>query len=569
MARSSTRLLAGVLLWTALAASLPASAQDSPAVSPDPELAIPTVTAVRDPLAALSSVRESIRDVDSQIESLSASLARANPGERETVEAELKALNARRDSLRKDFESIAIGVDPGEYEEAPATTFVLKDEMDELLRPIINELKSLTEGPREIERLRVELGVWQRRRATASGALAHLDSLPEADEAGLADALAATRRSWEEKRTQAENRIQTLSYQFEIAEKDRPSFYETLRDGSRAFFRTRGLNFLLCIAVFFGTFFGLRYLHRHLHTRASWMRRSTRPFYVRLIDVGLDLFSFIGAIAATLFTLYATGDWVLMGVAIILLIGLALAARNGLPKFYDDAKLLLNIGEIREGERIVFDGIPWRIDSLSFFTVLKNDHLRGGRLRLPVRRLAGLHSRAVAENELWFPTEEGDWIDLPDIGHARVVSQTPEWVHLVRLGGARITFPTIDFLETGATNLAHGFRLNSTIGIDYRHLAKATSEIPATLEAHLIGELNTFLGEKGRLVSLKVEFASAGQSSLNLEIIADFDGAAASRYAQLRRSLQRFAVECCHLHRWEIPFPQIVVHGPPPPTAST
>jgi hypothetical protein len=96
-----------------------------------------------------------------------------------------------------------------------------------------------------------------------------------------------------------------------------------------------------------------------------------------------------------------------------------------LPKFYDDAKLLLNIGEIREGERIVFDGIPWRIDSLSFFTVLKNDHLRGGRLRLPVRRLAGLHSRAVAENELWFPTEEGDWIDLPDLGHARVVSQTP------------------------------------------------------------------------------------------------------------------------------------------------
>lgn len=537
-------------------------------MAPAPAPTVPPETPLRDPLAALSSVQESLRVVDSQIESLSASLARANPGDRETVEAELRNLTDRRDSLRKDFESIAIGVDPGEYEEAPATTFVLKDEMDELLRPIVNELKSLTEGPRELERLRVELGLWQRRSATASRALAHLDSLPEPDDASLAEALAATRRSWEEKRTQAENRVQTLSYQFEIADKERPSFYETLRDGSQAFFRTRGLNFLLCIAVFFGTFFGLRFLHRHLQTRAPWMRRTTRPFYVRLIDVGLDLFSFIGAIAATFFTLYATGDWVLMGVAIILLIGLALAARNGLPKFYVDAKLLLNIGEIREGERIVFDGVPWRIDSLSFFTILKNERLRGGMLRLPVRRLAGLHSRSLAENELWFPTEEGDWIDLPGTGHARVVSQTPEWVHLVRLGGARITLPTVDFLAAGATNLTHGFRLNSTIGIDYRHLAKATSEIPATLEAHLASELNAFFGEKGRLVSLKVEFASAGPSSLNLEIIADFDGAAASRYTQLRRTLQRFAVECCHLHHWEIPFPQIVVHGAPPPAAS-
>lgn len=569
MARSSNRLLAGALLWIAFGTSHPASAQEPPAAAPAPAPEIPSETTVRDPLAALSSVRESLRVLDAQIESLSSSLDRANPGERETIEAELKSLTARRDSLRKDFESIAIGVDPGEYEEAPATTFVLKDEMDEVLRPIINELKSLTEGPREIERLRVELGLWQRRSATASGALAHLDSLPEPDDASLGEALAATRRSWEEKLTQAENRIQTLSYQFELAQKDRPSFYETLRDGSRAFFRTRGLNFLLCIAVFFGTFFGLRFLHRHLQTRAPWMRRATRPFYVRLIDVGLDLFSFIGAIAATLFTLYATGDWVLMGVAIILLIGLALAARNGLPKFYDDAKLLLNIGEIREGERIVFDGIPWQIDSLSFFTVLKNERLRGGRLRLPVRRLAGLHSRSLAENELWFPTEEGDWIDLPGTGHARVVSQTPEWIHLVRLGGARITLPTVDFLAAGATNLTHGFRLNSTLGIDFRHLAKATSEIPATLEAHLIGELNAFLGEKGRLVSLKVEFATAGPSSLYLEIIADFDGAAASHYAQLRRTLQRFAVECCHLHRWELPLPQIVVHGAPPPSAST
>lgn len=560
MARFSPRLLASLWLGTSFAASVPLSAQDTPPPAVTTTPSTTEETPGRDPLDALSSIQESIRVVDAQIETLAATLAEKSIAERDLVEAELKSLTARRTSLRTDFESIATGVDPGDYEDAPASSFVVKDELEALLRPIIDELKKLTERPREIEQFRNQLALWQRRRDTASEALANLDSLPATSDTGLAGAIAATRTSWDEKRGLAENRIQALSYQLEQAEKNRPSFYETLRDGTRDFFRTRGLNFLLCLTVFFGTFFGLRYLHRRLHTRASWMRRSTRPFYVRLIDVGLDLFSLVGAIAAAMITLYATGDWVLMGVAIIIILGLVLAARNGLPKFYDDAKLLLNIGEIREGERIVFDGIPWRIESLSFFTMLKNERLRGGMLRLPVRRLAGLHSRAIAENELWFPTEEGDWIDLPGTGHARVVSQTPEWVHLVRLGGARITFPTKDFLEAGALNLAHGFRVSSTLGIDYRHLAEATSKIPATIEAHLSSKIGAFIGEKGRLVSLKVEFAAAGDSSLDFEIIADFDGAAASRYAQLRRALQRFAVECCHEHGWEIPFPQIVVH---------
>ena len=560
MARLFPRLPALLLI----AAFPPAPAAFTQDTTPPPPAAVAEGSASPDPLAALASVRESILVVEAQIAAVSEALGSANAAGKETLEADLKALVARREALRGDFQSIATGVDPADYEDAPAARFVLKDEVDELLRPIINELKGLTEKPREIEQLRGELALWQRRLGTAGSALAHLEALPPVTDAPLADALAGTRSDWQEKRTLAANRIQALAYQLEQAERDRPSFYETLRDGSRAFFRTRGLNLLLCIAVFFATFFGLRYLHRHLQNRAPWMRRSTRPFYVRLIDVGLDLFSLIGAIAATLVALYATGDWVLMGVAIIVLIGLAFAARTGLPKIYGDAKLLLNLGEIREGERLVFDGIPWRIDSLSFFTVLKNEQLRGGLLRLPVRRLAGLHSRPLAEGELWFPSAEGDWIDLPGTGHARVVAQTPEWVHLIRLGGARITLPAADFLAAGATNLSYGFRIGTTLGIAYRHLADATSTIPATLETHLVRGMTTFLGDKGRLVSLKVEFSAAAASSLDLEIIADFDGACAPRYSQLRRALQRFAVDCCHEQGWEIPFPQIVVHGPVP-----
>lgn len=568
MACSSPRLLASFMLGALLAFSAGLRAQEPPPNLPDPPVQTTRESAPRDPLGALASLKDAIQLVDSQIDALTAQLGNISAAEREVIEGELKALTSRRGALRADFESIATGVDPGEYEEAPTTGFVLKDEIDGLLQPIVDELKKLTERPREIEQYRSQLAVWERREATASRALANLDALPATTDGGLSDAISAVRVAWAEKDQLATSRIEALSYQLALAESEQPSFYETVRDGTRDFFRTRGLNLLLCIAVFLGTFLGLRFLHRHLQRRASWMRRSTRPFYVRLIDVGLDLFSLLGAIAATLITLYATGDWVLMGLAIIVLIGLILAARTGLPKIYDDAKLILNIGEVREGERIVFDGIPWRIDSLSFYTILKNDRLRGGVLRLPVRRLAGMYSRPAADHEWWFPTEEGDWIHHPELGHGRVATQTPEWVHLVKLGGARITLPTPEFLESGATNLSHGFRLTTILGVDYRHIAEATTSIPAALEAHLSSAIRDLLGEKGKLSCLRVEFAQAAASSLDLEIIADFDGDAAPRYSQLKRALQRHAVECCHQHDWWIPFPQIVVHEAAPASAS-
>jgi len=549
--------LAGCLSVLILGPALPSFAQEQPppARASSPE----SVGTDPDPVSALSGIHQSLRSVEARIGEIEAAIV-ARPADRATLGAELELLASRRDALKTDFESIATGIDPGDYDRDLEPDFTLRDEIDDLLQPILDELKRLTAGPREIESLRSELGLWTARRVMTESALARLETLPDFEDARLSADLAKTRTTWEERRQLAENRVQALSFQLEQAEAAQPSFYESMRDGLRGFFRTRGMNFLLCVLAFFGTFFSLHYLHRRLLLRAPWMRRTPRPFYVRLIGVGLDLFSFLGALVALLLVLYATGDWVLMGIAILLLLGLALAARDGLPKFYDDARLLLNLGEIREGERVVFEGLPWRVESLSIYSLLKNERLRGGVVRLPVRRLSGLISRPLAENELWFPTEEGDWVDLPSRGKAKVVSQTPEWVQLVQLGGARLAMPTADFLAAAPVNLSRGFRVSSRLGIAYRHLAEATRPIPEILHERLSRDLPTLLEERDQLRSLKVEFASAGSSSLDFAIIADFDGSLAPQYDFLSRALQRIAVECCIEHGWEIPFPQITVH---------
>lgn len=514
-----------------------------------------------DAIKTLESVRESLRVVEERLAVVSRDLERASPAEKEGIETELKSLLSRRDVLRADFESIATGIDPAEYEQAAPAKFELREEIDKLVRPLVEELKELTEKPREIEELRGELSTWRRRRETAAAALANLGTLPVPADSPLTADLTKTRDAWEERLQLADNRIGAISFQLEQAEKGQPSIYEAVRDGVRGFFRSRGRNTLLCLFVIFGTFFLLRFLHRRIARFTPWVKKGTRPFYVRLIDVALHLFSLIGAFVAGLFVIYATGDWVLMGFAIIILLGLALAAKSGVPKVYNHARLLLNLGEIREGERVVYNGIPWKVERLSFFSVFVNEKLRGGVLRLPVRMIGGLVSRPVCpEGEIWFPCEEGDWVDLPGTGKARVIVQTPESVQLVKLGGATVTLTTPHFLEAVPVNLSRGFRISVRIGIGYRHLPEATTTIPETLWVNLARELNALAGDHELVRSLKVEFAGAAASSLDFALIADFDGSLAARYDVLERAMHRVAVDCCREQGWELPFPQLVVH---------
>ncbi|MDB4358824.1 mechanosensitive ion channel family protein, partial [Verrucomicrobiales bacterium] len=225
-------------------------------------------------------------------------------------------------------------------------------------------------------------------------------------------------------------------------------------------------------------------------------------------------------------------------------------------------RILLNLGEVREGERVILNGLPWRIERLSFYSILKNDQLRGGIIRLPVKVLGDCISRPISEEgEMWFPCNEGDWVDLPDEGRGRIIAQTPEYVQMVKLGGAKITIPTIDFLSKAPKNLSQNFRIKSTFGIDYKHQADCTDKIPETLWAYITKGIYTIIDDRESLLSLKVEFSSAGASSLDYEIIADFGGEHAPRYEMLLRALQRLAVECSNENGWEIPFTQITLHN--------
>jgi hypothetical protein len=258
--------------------------------------------------------------------------------------------------------------------------------------------------------------------------------------------------------------------------------------------------------------------------------------------------------------LYFSGDWVLLGLAFFFLFGVVWTSKHTLPKFWEQAKLLLNLSTVREGERIIYQGLPWRVMALNLYTKLHNPDLRGGMIRLPLSSLIGLESRPFYTNEPWFPTKTGDLVELADGAIGTIALQTPEQVVLDTRGGAQKTYSTLTFLGLNPINYsANSFAVFTNFGIDYACQKDIVHSIPDLLHKHII----SILEEReyaSDLIELIVEFKEAAASSLNLLIFAKFKSEQAANYFALSRLLQQAGVDACTKYGWSIPFTQITLH---------
>ncbi len=226
--------------------------------------------------------------------------------------------------------------------------------------------------------------------------------------------------------------------------------------------------------------------------------------------------------------------------------------------YLDTSKLMLNVGAVREGERMMYQGVPWRVKYINYFCLLENPDL-DIMLRIPITELVGKTSRRFDPHDSWFPCRKNDWVILSDGTRGGVTQLSHETVELVLRGGAKKTYQTADFLAMTPLNLSVNFRIKETFGIDYGLQKDATATIPDLLSAFIQENIEKE-GYADDLLNLRVEFAEAGASSLDLVVIADFKGSQAPLYNRLRRSIQRWCVDAASQYNWGIPFPQITVH---------
>lgn len=543
-------LLSLVLIWgggLALA--------ETAVVVPDQKRAERSVETLQGIHVVMGSVEAELETARRQVETA------ATEEEKNRLNKQIADLIKRLTELEENFKKVALGLEVEEFSDSDEPVFDLGGEVEEVLKPVFREINDATSGLRNLDALRTSLEVAQDRQKQAEGAVRRLEKLIEVtqEDADLLADLESLKSSWEGRAAQAKSGAQSLLFQIEEMQREKVPFLERVSQGFKVFCQTRGRNLLFALVALFGVTFFLRWAYKYVKRLSPWHRRPNKIFWSRLVDVLYAVFSVLAGIIAGFAVLFVTGDWVLLVVWFLLLVGILWASKHTLPLVYEQTKILLNLGPVREKERLVFEGIPWRVDSLGLYCEFKNPALAGGELRLPLRSLVDLHSRPCAEKELWFPTEPQDWVKTSDGLFGRVVSQTPEQVELVKLGGSRVIFPASTFLEMAPENLSKNFRISVDFGIDYDHQPKSTEEIPQLFYNTLFKELVSAVKQEN-LLNLKVEFKQAAASSLDYEILADFSGEVASRYNVLTRLISKVCVDVCNEHGFVIPFTQVTIH---------
>ena len=221
--------------------------------------------------------------------------------------------------------------------------------------------------------------------------------------------------------------------------------------------------------------------------------------------------------------------------------------------------MILNLGPVREGERLIYNGLPWEVASLNFQASLHNPLLQGGKLQIPIRDLINYNSRRYDAEEPWFPSKAEDWVVLNDETYGKVRKQTPELVELEVFDAIK-TYPVQSYLESNPYNLSQqGFTLFLGFGLDYQHQNNITNNILNQMQKELDEGLRKSAFAE-YIESFSLTFDKADGSSLNYVAQLKMNGEAAAQYLQIPRDFQRLAVESCNRNNWIIPFEQITVH---------
>jgi small-conductance mechanosensitive channel len=522
---------------------------------------LPPLTAEARGIDRLQPLLPALEAAQSELEQLHTKLAGAvTSEERAEIEAEVDQQRLRLVQLRENFRMLATGVEETEYHQEEIAPTSLQKQLEDIIEPISRGMREMTSGPREMAQMREDLEVWRERAKLGESALNRLDLLLENAKPGLLrDELEATRRLWAGRQASAESRIQVLGQQIDERERANPGTWRRISGVLSDFWRSRGINLLLALATAVAAFVLTRRIYRAVRGVSPLHRKGGNDFAARSADLLGAVLAVLLAVMMVILVFYLRGDWLLLTLVILALVGVAWASKQAVPPYIEQIRLILNIGPVRQGERLVYQGIPWQVEKLNFYCEFRNPELAGGLLRLPVRDVMPLHSRPLAEKEEWFPSRMDDWVKLADGTFGKVIQQTPDHVVILKLGGSLKSYPTALFLEQTPENLSRGFRLTLRFGIDYQHQAICTTEVPAVFQQSLEQHLIEAVGREC-LRSLKVEFASAASSSLDFAILADFTGEVASRCNVLERLIQKTCVEVCNEQGWVIPFTQITVH---------
>ena len=499
-------------------------------------------------------------ELKSDIKRLGRELEKAqSPSEKKEIQAQLDELEADLVSTTQSLKEIAAGADIASLRASEEAEISFQKELFALIRPALKEMKDMTSHVRQKSELKDEIASYQEKLPVAEQAVRNLtELLNENEDPSLEGYLLNLLGDWQKQLTFIQSELKSAELKLEKMVASEASLADASQSYLKSFFQKRGLYLAEAILVVVVILLLSRLSYKMMERLIPGYRKEYRSFRLRLLDLMHRVVTVLLVILGPMAVFYVVEDWVLFSLGILLLLGIALTLRQALPRYWQQVELFLNIGTVREGERIYLDGLPWKVKRINVYSILENPSAEISQ-RVRIDDLVDLKSRPVHPGDPWFPCKRGDWVRLSDGMRGKVTGISQELVRLIERGGANRTYQTADFLALSPLNLSTNFRIKETIGITYRLQDESVTTIPDILKMH-IERRTEDEGYAGQLLNLRVEFERANTSSLDLVVIADFDGALADLYNRLRRSLQRWCVEACTANHWEIPFTQLTLH---------
>ena len=522
--------------------------------SPEQPEVVDTLTTLKKFTKLRSTLQAQIKEIEGQLHSST------SDSEKKEMQKELTVLHEEMDRLEENFVEIAAGIGFFAISAKQEKGFDLTAEMLSLMEPVIREMKHMTSEVRKKSDIREEITFYKTRIPKAKDAVANVSALiSNAEDKALKKYLNDILDDWKRHLANMEGQLQALELQLSRIENAETSFTDASQSYLKSFFQKRGLYLTQALLVVFVILVLSRLSHTLMKRLVPGYRMEHRRFNIRLLDLMHRMITITLTIIGPMVVFYVAEDWVLFSLGILLLLGAAWTLRTAIPRYWQQIRIYLNIGSVREGERIFLEGLPWRVKKIDIFTQLDNPDA-GISQRIAIENLVDLKSRPTQGGEPWFPCRKDDWVLLSDGVRGKVVGISHELVELVERGGARKTYLTQDFLGQSPRNLSVNFRLKETIGVSYNLQSISTTSMLQILKAHLLKNIEAE-GYGPDLLQLNVEFQSANTSSLDLVVLADFKGVQAPLYNRLRRAIQRWCVDACTENNWEIPFTQLTLHN--------
>lgn len=486
------------------------------------------------------------------------------------LKLESELLNFQREYDQKRFQFIETATGQ-QIKETGQSKIVKKDflqTIQELLDPALKGIKRASQRPRMIQKLKDDLSEIEGRLKNTNKAQEELQKLQKSDEHK------ELRRSIKKSLQVTKEIIKDLSIkkediQFRLLklEKQEGSLFTVIGQMMLNFFKTKGKNLLLAFLIFVMVFWVLRkgrapLIHLIMGRVNKFSKNPVRMHWVvRPMRVIYSVMTILVSLLLGIMTLYALNDWVLVTFIIIMLGAMVWSSKQYFPLFFEQSKIVLNLGAIREGERVVYQGLPWKIQNLGYYCRLVNPSLAGGILRINSKELLNNFSRPISSSEPWFPTKLNDWVELADGTYGKVILQTPEQVSIQLIGEAIKHIKTQDFLALNPLNLSNDFGLEVILGVDYSHQRVLFSDIIPTLKQEVMKLLQEqFAEDQKHFKEYSVECNQAAASSLDIRFFIKCAGPLASKKQQLSRAIQAHFVDVCNRYEYVIPFQQLTVH---------